>query len=442
MLVQELIRKKRDKQALTQDEINDYINGVTKTSVTESQIAAMSMAIFLNGMNNDERVALTMAMANSGTMTDWSAHGLDGPVLDKHSTGGVGDKVSLMLAPLIASCGGYVPMISGRGLGHTGGTLDKMDSIPGYISQPTLETLQMVVKNVGCAVIGATSHIAPADRTIYAVRDVTGTVESLDLITASILSKKLAAGLDGLVMDVKYGSGAFMNDYEDAKALAQSIVNVANGAGLPCTALMSDMNQVLGRTAGNAIEVREAVSFLRGDNVDGRLHEVVVNLCADLLVTGKIARNQEEGRTMAAENLQNGRAADYFGRMVKHLGGPGDLIEKCDKHLELAKHSEEVHAEEGGVVESIDTRAIGIAVIELGGGRRKTEDVIDHSVGISAIAGIGEQTGPSTKPLAIIHGTDRNKIEKAAETIRNAYKIAPAGSKTNVTPVTSERITA
>lgn len=441
MLVQEIIRKKRDKETLTAQEIEDYIHGVTDHSVTESQVSAMSMAILLNGMDNDERVALTMAMAHSGTKVDWSKHALDGPVLDKHSTGGVGDKVSLMLAPIIAACGGYVPMVSGRGLGHTGGTLDKMDSIPGYISKPTLETLQMVVKNVGCAIVGATKEIAPADRTIYAVRDVTGTVESLDLITASILSKKLAAGLEGLVMDVKFGNGAFMKDFEDAKALAQSIVSVANGAGLPCTALMTDMNQVLGRTAGNAIEVREAIEFLRGESLDQRLYDVVMALCAELLVTGKIAADAAEGMHMAEKHLKDGRAADFFGRMVMDLGGPSDIIENFKDHLEIASERHIVYPPELGVVESLDTRAIGIAVIELGGGRRKTDDVIDHSVGISAIAAIGETVGPSERPLAVIHGTNEDQIKKAEQAILGAYKLAPAGSAIQSPPAVAERIT-
>lgn len=441
MLAQEMIRKKRDNHPLSPEEIQEYIKGVTDHSVSESQISAMSMAIFLNGMNDNERVALTMAMADSGTRIDWTSMNLDGPVLDKHSTGGVGDKVSLMLAPIIAACGGYVPMISGRGLGHTGGTLDKMDSIPGYISQPTLETLQQVVRHVGCAIIGATHDIAPADKTIYAVRDVTGTVESLDLITASILSKKLAAGLQGLVMDVKFGNGAFMNEYDDAKALAQSIVDVANGAGLPCTALMTDMNQVLGRTAGNAIEVRESIEFLRNENIDPRLYDVVMELCAELLKTGKIVDHHEDGRKMAEENLKNGRAADFFADMVKHLGGPSDIIEKFEDHLEIAPITYEVHAKDAGVIESLDTRAVGIAVIELGGGRRKTEDVIDHSVGISAIAAPGETVGPTEKPLAVIHGTNDAKVKKAADAIQKAYNLAPPETVIEKKSVIVERVT-
>lgn len=440
MLVQEIIRKKRDKKQLEAFEIQSYIQGVTDQSVSEGQIAAMSMAILLNGLNMDERVALTMAMADSGTRVDWSDARLDGPVLDKHSTGGVGDKVSLMLAPIIAACGGFVPMISGRGLGHTGGTLDKMDSIPGYVSQPDLDRLQKVVHDVGCAVVGATKDIAPADRTIYAVRDVTGTVESLDLITASILSKKLAAGLQGLVLDVKFGTGAFMQDYGDAKALAQSLVQVANGAGLKCSALMTDMNEVLGRTAGNAIEVREAVEFLRNESPDPRLYEVVMDLSGELLRLGGLADTAASGRVLAEKQLQNGRAADFFDRMVIALGGPHDFIEHFDRHLKLAPHMHEVHSDDIGVVEAVDTRAIGLAVIELGGGRRLVSDKIDHSVGLGSIAAIGETVTPQERPLAVIFGTDDAKIKKAEAMIRAAYKLAPAGSRIEKTAPVRESV--
>ena len=309
MLTQELIIKRRNRETLSADEIRHFVNGITAGTVGEGQIAAFCMTACLNPMTRGERVALTLAMAGSGITLDWSGENLNGPVLDKHSTGGVGDKVSLMLAPILAACGAYVPMLSGRGLGHTGGTLDKMDSIPGYQSQPDLATIKRVVKNSGCAIIGATKDLAPADRIMYAIRDVTGTVESLDLITASILSKKMAAGLSGLVMDVKFGSGAFMQDYKDARALADSIHGVANGGGLPCTVLMTDMDQALGHTAGNAIEVIEAIRFLRNENIDARLYDVTMNLCAELLVLGKLAVDVADGIKKSETVLQNGRAA-------------------------------------------------------------------------------------------------------------------------------------
>ncbi len=440
MLIQEIIRVKRNKGILQPAEIDAYIKAVTDGSAGEGQIAAMCMAILLNGMNDAERVALTMAMTRSGVTLDWPAENLPGPVLDKHSTGGVGDKVSLMLAPLVAACGGFVPMIAGRGLGHTGGTLDKMDAIPGYVSQPDLHKIKHVVKHVGCAVIGATSDIAPADRRIYAIRDVTATVESLHLITASILSKKLAAGLDGLVMDVKFGSGAFLPDYNDSLELARCIVGVANGAGIKCTALMTDMNETLGRTAGNAIEVREAIEFLRSENIDKRLYDVTMSLAGELLAIGGLAPTPDEGRFMAEQKLKDGSAAEVFGRMVAELGGPRDIVEHFDRHLELAPQMHEVYSLEGGIVQAVDTRALGIAVIELGGGRRLASDSIDYGVGMTAMAAIGERVGPGERPLAVLYGRDMATVKRTEALIQNAYTLGPRPVHA-VKPV-RERITA
>lgn len=442
MLTQEIIIRRRDKKPLDKAAISQFVNGIVDGSVGEGQVAAFCMTVCLNPLSREERVALTLAMAHSGITLDWSKDNLGGPVLDKHSTGGVGDKVSLMLAPIIAACGGYVPMLSGRGLGHTGGTLDKMDSIPGYVSQPDLSTIKRVVKSCGAAIIGATKDLAPADRTMYAIRDVTGTVESLDLITASILSKKMAAGLSGLAMDVKFGSGAFMQDYNDARALAESIAGVANGGGLPCTAVMTDMDQALGRTAGNAIEVREAIEFLRNENIDPRLYEVTIALCAEMLVLGKLAANLDEGRTKAAAVLQNGQAAEFFGRMVAELGGPKDIIGDYAAQLKLAPIEYPVHAPEAGIVRSIDVRKLGYAVIELDGGRRLVTDKIDHSTGLAKIAGIGEKIDPRAQPLCVIVGADRAKIAKAETLIREAFVIAPEGTNVETTPVLRERITA
>jgi thymidine phosphorylase len=401
----------------------------------------MAMAICLNGMDINERVALTMAMANSGDTIDWKNENLDGPVLDKHSTGGVGDKVSLMLAPIIQACGGYVPMISGRGLGHTGGTLDKMDSIPGYVSQPDIDLLKKTVKEVGCAIVGATAELAPADRTIYAIRDITATVEDLSLITSSILSKKLAAGLEGLVMDVKFGTGAFMQKYDDAKELAESIVNVANGAGLPCSALLTDMNQVLGNSAGNAIEVREAIEFLRCDEINERLYEVTTKLSAELLVTGEIVATQEDGLKMIKESLESGKAAEAFDKMVHSLGGPANIIETFDDHLKLAPIKQDVFGKTNGIVKSVDTRLIGLSIIELGGGRRLVSDKIDYGVGINNLAAIGEEVNPYGKALGTIYSSDEDKAEKAAEMIREAYELSPVGEKIEITPVVNDSVT-
>jgi thymidine phosphorylase len=421
MLPQEIIRVKRDGGRLNEAQIQRFIQGVTSDTVTEGQIAAFCMAVFFRGMDLDERVALTLAMTRSGTVLDWKPLNLPGPILDKHSTGGVGDKVSLILAPAVAACGGFVPMISGRGLGHTGGTLDKLDSIPGYNSLPDRPTLERVIRDVGCAIIGATDAFAPADKRVYAVRDITATVESLDLITASILSKKLAAGLDALVMDVKFGSGAFMAKFDDAVALAESIVTVATGAGMPTVALLTDMNEVLGRTAGNALEVRESIDFLTGADHDPRLYEVTAALSAELLVLGGLCPDTASARTRFDEAISSGAAAERFGRMVTALGGPTDLIENPDRTLASAPVVREVHADASGTVAAIDTRALGVAVVALGGGRSRVQDPIDPAVGLSAVAGLGSDTGG--RPLAIVHARSEDEAEAAADAVRAAFTI-------------------
>jgi thymidine phosphorylase len=423
MLPQEIIRQKRDGKKLSAEDIRAFIDGVTAKTVSEGQVAAFCMSVLLKGMEREERVALTSAMAQSGRVMDWSGEGLPGPVLDKHSTGGIGDKVSLMLAPIVAACGGFVPMLSGRGLGHTGGTLDKMDAIPGYQSQPDLALFKKTVKTCGCAIIGATPDLAPADRIIYAVRDVTGTVESLDLITASILSKKLAAGLQGLVMDVKFGTGAFMQKYEDAKELAESIVSVANGAGMPTVALLTDMNQVLGRTAGNAVEVREAIDYLKGEKVDARLHEVTAALTAELLVLGKLAADVPEARRKIDAVLASGKAAEKFAQMVAALGGPADLMSRPDTYLRPAPVIKPCFPEEAGQVAGVDARAIGIGIVELGGGRSRPTDAIDHSVGLTDIAQIGEDVGQGGRPLAVIHAKDEETWQKMAGALQAAMRL-------------------
>lgn len=429
MLAQEIIAKKRDNGTLTENEIASFIGGVTAETVTEGQVAAFCMAVLIRGMDMRERVALTRAMMRSGSVLDWSSKDLGGPVLDKHSTGGVGDKVSLILGPAIAACGGYVPMISGRGLGHTGGTLDKLDSIPGYRSLPDNETLERVVRSAGCAIIGATKDIAPADKRIYAIRDTTGTVESLDLITASILSKKLAAGLQGLVMDVKFGSGAFKPDPDDAAELAQSLVTVANGAGLPTVALMTDMNQILGRAAGNAVEVRESLDFLTGRAADPRLREVTVALAAELLVLGGLAADVREARARVESVIDGGEAADRFARMVAALGGPKNILATYRDDLPGAPLTVPVHPAREGVVTAIDTRAVGVAIVEMGGGRKAPSDTIDPAVGLTETAGIGEAVGPKDRPLALLHARDRAQADRAADALRRAFSIGDKMAK-------------
>ena len=428
MLPQEIIRKKRDGQKLSAAEIHEFITGVTAKNVSEGQVAAFCMATLLKGMTMEERVALTSSMAKSGTVMDWKSENLPGPILDKHSTGGIGDKVSLMLAPIVAACGGFVPMLSGRGLGHTGGTLDKMDAIPGYVSQPDTALFRKTVRSAGCAIIGATPDLAPADRIIYSIRDVTGTVESMDLITASILSKKLAAGLDGLVMDVKFGTGAFMQKYDDAKALAESIVHVANGAGLPTVGLLTDMNQVLGRTAGNAVEVVEAIEYLQNKNIDTRLHEVNVALTAELLVLGKLAKDIPDARAKIETVIKNGKAAEHFAKMVTDLGGPPDLMDKPDKYLKRAPVVKDFFPAKKGRVSAIDARAIGIGIVELGGGRAKPTDGIDHAVGLTNVAQIGEEAGQGARPLATIHAKDESSWQKMADSLNAAITVSEAAN--------------
>ncbi|MCW2237407.1 thymidine phosphorylase [Azospirillum canadense] len=438
MLPQELIRKKRDGARLDAAEIDAFVQGITDGSVTEGQAAAFAMAIFFQGMDLDERVALTLAMRNSGNVLRWDHLDLPGPVVDKHSTGGVGDKTSLILAPALAACGGFVPMVSGRGLGHTGGTLDKFESIPGYRAKPDRALLEKVVKEVGCAVIGATDDIAPADRRLYAIRDVTGTVETIHLLTSSILSKKLAAGLDALVMDVKFGSGAFLPDYAKARELAESIVTVAEGAGLPTVALMTDMNEVLGLTAGNALEMRECIDILRGGKAEPRLYEVTAALGAELLALAKLAPDATAGRAMFDEAIASGRAADRFARMVQALGGPADLLEAPDRYLDAAPIVRPVYPERAGVVAAIDTRAVGIAVVALGGGRTKTTDPIDFAVGLADVAGLGAAVGPANRPLALVHARSEAQVEQATILLRRAFTVADTAPVAG--PLIAERI--
>ena len=333
-LTQEIIRKKRDKGVLSAEEIQFFVRGITDGSVSEGQIAALGMAVYFNDMNMDERVAFTLAMRDSGHVLDWRALNLPGPVVDKHSTGGVGDVVSLLLGPMVAACGGYVPMISGRGLGHTGGTLDKFDAIPGYCTVPDNELFRKVVQEIGVAIIGQTAQLAPADKRFYSIRDVTATVESVAMITGSILSKKLSAGLDALVMDVKVGTGAFMPTYDKSVELAESIVAVGNGAGMQTSAILTDMNESLAPYAGNALEVRGAMDYLTGRSRPARLHEVTLALCAEMLVLGGLAATEEAARAKLMAALASGEAAERFARMVSALGGPADLVENPDKHLE------------------------------------------------------------------------------------------------------------
>ncbi|HEV2545643.1 MAG TPA: thymidine phosphorylase [Methylobacterium sp.] len=427
-LPQEIIRDKRDGRALTEADIAGFIAGLTRDEVTEGQAAAFAMAVFFRGLSRDERVALTRAMTHSGTVLAWE---LPGPVLDKHSTGGVGDTVSLPLAAMVAACGGYVPMISGRGLGHTGGTLDKLASIPGYDVAPGLDRFRQVTAEAGCAIIGQTVDLAPADRRLYAIRDVTGTVESLDLITASILSKKLAAGLQGLVMDVKTGSGAFMASGAEARALAESIVTVANAAGLRTRALVTDMDAPLASSAGNAVEVAYAVDYLTGRVREPRFHTVTLALAAEMLIIGGLAASGAEAEERLTAALESGAACAVFSRMVAALGGPSDFVEASDRYLPRAPVVRPVTAQASGVVERIETRAVGLAVIGLGGGRTRPQDAIDPRVGFTGLARPGDRLAKGD-PIGLVHAADEAAAARAETVLRDAYRIggeAPSARK-------------
>jgi thymidine phosphorylase len=423
MLVTDLIRAKRDGQPLTTDQLRFFVAGLADESIPPEQVSALAMAVYLNGMSVAEAGELTRAMAHSGTVLDWSDANLGGPVVDKHSTGGVGDKVSIMLAPIAAACGCYVPMISGRGLGHTGGTTDKIESIPGYQSMPDFALFRRVVKEAGCAIIGQTRELAPADRRFYAIRDVTGTVESIPLITASILSKKIAAGLDALVMDVKTGSGAFMPTLEDSRRLAGSIVSIAASAGLEARVLITDMNEVLGTTAGNALEIAEAMRYLRSEVREPRLDEVVLALAAEMQLAGGVARDREQALQRARDSIESGRAAEAFARMCSGLGGPGDFVDRYEHYLARAAVTRAVHAQ--GFLCAVDTRAIGNSIIELGGGRRSVGERLDLSVGYSEFAAIGDWLD-GERPLAIVHAASDDAADRAELKLLAACQTGPA----------------
>jgi thymidine phosphorylase len=423
-LAQELIRIKRDGGALTAAQIDAFATGLADGSWSEGQVGAMAMAIVLHGMGTAETVALTEAMTRSGEVLDWRDAGLQGPVLDKHSTGGVGDKVSLLLAPIVAACGGVVPMISGRGLGHTGGTLDKLEALPGYNVTPSHAQMLSTLREAGCAIVGASDRLAPADKRLYAIRDVTATVESVPLITASILSKKLAAGLQALVMDVKVGNGAFCNTPEQATVLARSLVQVARGAGLPTVALVTDMNQVLGHTAGNALEVQEALAALTGAACGPRLLEVTLALSAQLLHLGGLDADLSAARTRALKALESGRAAETFARMVAALGGPRDVLR--DAQLTAAPVQRDVPAPRSGVLSAMDTRALGLAVIGLGGGRRRPGDPVDPRVGFSQVRGLGTRL-QAGEAMVCVHAADAAAADAAVHAFVAAITLGEAG---------------
>jgi thymidine phosphorylase len=434
----EIIRTKRDGRALADAQIDAFVRGLVTRDWSEGQVGALAMAVVLNGMSRAETVALTRAMTHSGAVLDWSRARLDGPIVDKHSTGGVGDKVSLMLAPIVSACGAVVPMISGRGLGHTGGTLDKLQSLAGYDVAPSRTLLTRTLRDAGCAIVGASARIAPADRRLYAIRDVTATVESVPLITASILSKKLAAGLQFLVMDVKAGSGAFCATVPAARTLARSLIDVARGAGLPTAALITDMNQVLGRTAGNALEMGEAIDFLAGRGVrEPRLEAVTLALAGQMLALCGLAADARAGQTQARRALDSGAAAQRFARMVAALGGPRDVLSPRLAKLPKARVQIDLPAPRGGVLAAMDTREIGLAVIDLGGGRRIAGDAIDPAVGLSHVVPCGTRIAAGDA-LMRVHARSRAQAQAATLRLVRALRIddaAPAVSPVVIEPV-------
>ncbi len=424
MLAQEIIRSKRDGHALERAQIDAFVRGLVDSTWSDAQAAAMAMAIYVNGMSRQETVELTDAMRNSGATLDWPGS-FPGPILDKHSTGGVGDKVSLMLAPIVAACGGVVPMVSGRGLGHTGGTLDKLESIPGYRTSVSGDEIEAALRKAGCAIVGASAEIAPADRRLYAIRDVTGTVESIPLICASILSKKLAAGLDAMVLDVKVGNGAFASDLAFARNLASALTEVAGGCGLRTCAWITDMNQVLGRTCGNAVEVMEAVQFLRGEEPDARLALVVRTLAAELLVLGGVERSRESAEARIDRAVASGKALEHFSRMVHALGGAADFVEHAAERLPRAPVQRAIVAERDGWISRVATREVGVACVVLGGGRRKSEDAVDPRVGFTQVAAPGDRIERGGV-LAVVHAARDSDAEAARQSIAAAFTIADA----------------
>ena len=435
MLIQEIIRKKRDGFSLNPEEIEYYIDGILKKTINESHVAAFCMTVFYKGMSIEEIYSLTNQMVQSGEQLLWDD--VDGPVIDKHSTGGVGDKVSLMIAPIVASCGLFIPMISGRGLGHTGGTLDKLESIPGYNTIPDNNLFRKVVKDTGCAIIGQTTSLAPADKIIYSVRDVTATVESVPLITASILSKKLAAGLDGLVMDIKVGNGAFANNLEFAKDIGITIINVSKKFGMKTSAIITDMNQPLGKSVGNSLEVIEAINYLKNINQDQRLDELVLSLSTEMLMISGLFESKKVALKKVNEVLNNGTAAATFEKMVHELGGPIDILNTQKNHFSVSSIVKPAIANISGTISSINTRDIGLGIVELGGGRKNSKDIIDHSVGLTEVLGINQKIEKG-QPLAMVHAKCDDDANRMIKILLNAYTISDSPQKN--TPLIIENI--
>ncbi|MFC3181037.1 thymidine phosphorylase [Cypionkella sinensis] len=416
-----IIVRLRDGEVPSAAELQWFAQGLASGAVSDAQAGAFAMAVLLKGLGDQGRVALTRAMRDTGHVLEWD---MPGPVLDKHSTGGIGDCVSLMLAPALAACGAYVPMISGRGLGHTGGTLDKLEAIPGFKTGLSEDQLRRQLRDTRCAIVSASAEIAPADRRLYAVRDVTGTVESIDLITASILSKKLAAGLEALVLDVKCGSGAFMKTVAEAEDLARALVATAQGAGCMTAALITDMSQPLATAAGNALEVIEVMETLTGTSVNAALWDITMALGGEALALGGLAADPADGAGRIEQALESGAAAEWFGRMVAAQGGPLDFVERWPDRLPAATVIREVPSVQPGFVTTIDGQALGLAVVGLGGGRQREGDKLNLSVGLSDLAGIGEDIGAGD-PLCMVHAATEAAAEEAILRVQAAYRMGP-----------------
>lgn len=407
MAILEIIRNKRDGKSLSPSEIRQFVGELADGSCPPEQAAALAMAIYLNGMDFPETAMLTRAMAASGTMIDWHAHDLPGPALDKHSTGGIGDKVSLILAPLVAACGGFVPMVAGRGLGHTGGTIDKLESIPGFRTGLALEDFVATVKRAGCAIISQAGALAPADGPLYAIRDVTATIESTPLITASILSKKLAAGVQALVMDIKTGNGAFMAEESAARALGEAMIGAGKAMGLPIRVMITDMSQNLGFSAGNALEVRECIDWLTGSRREARLSAVTRALAVEMLALGGLG----DGEARIERAIASGEVAERFAGMIVAQGGPADLIDRPNDYLPQATVVRPAPAPSGGTLLHVDARAIGEAIVTLGGGRRQLNDTLDLSVGFAETVPVGSEVEVG-EPLALVHAASEDAANR------------------------------
>jgi len=420
---QDVIRRKRDGQHLTREEIAFFIAGVTRGTIADYQISALLMAIYLNGMNDAEQEMLTEEMLHSGSTLDFSAIGK--PKADKHSTGGVGDKTSLLIAPMVAACGVCVPMISGRGLGHTGGTLDKLESIPGYRVDLSAGEFEQVLKSVGYAMSGQTKELAPADKKMYALRDATATVEAIPLIVASIISKKGAAGLDAMVIDVKVGSGAFMRDEDRARALAHALVRTGNSCGIRTRALLTDMNQPLGRAVGNSLEVKECIELLRGEAEEGArpVLDLSVELSAHMLVLSHVDDSLEAARERLGQILASGAALECFRKNVAAQGGESRVCDDPAKFLPLVRESFKVESPRSGFVNTINTAEVGHAIAAIGGGRVRIDDAIDPAVGFLAETKIGDRVSAAA-PLGTIFCRDESKAREAAKRIQAAYEIS------------------